>query len=45
MNFIRGLSCALTIWGLIWGAFIHPCLWLSVAGIVLMIIADNNRNK
>ena len=39
MKFLGGLGCVLSMWGMIWGAFIPSFLWLAFVGLALMGIA------
>lgn len=36
MKFLGCLGCLLSLWGIIWGIFIRPFVWLAFVGMILM---------
>ena len=36
MKVLGCLGCLLSFWGIIWGIFIRPFVWLALVGMVLM---------
>lgn len=36
---LAGIGCVGAIWGIIWGIFIRPFVWMGFAGLALMGVA------